>query len=87
MADTKDVLQVKKFLEQFSISAIDGSPGDYDQQMMSLIHGAKVKVWLDVQDKNENAAYWNTILQTNVDGMQTDHPGELIKYLKEKGLH
>jgi glycerophosphoryl diester phosphodiesterase len=87
LADTKNADEVNKFLQEYSISAIDGSPGDYDKSMMSLIQGANVKIWLDVQDKNENAAYWSAILETKIDGMQTDHPGDLIKFLKEKGLH
>ena len=55
--------------------------------MMSVIHKRKVEVWLDVQDKNEVPEYWNPILQTEVDGMQSDHPGDLVRFLKQKGLH
>ena len=54
---------------------------------MSQFQKSNVAVWLDVQNKNENPEYWNSILETKVNGMQSDHPGDLIKYLKEKGLH
>jgi glycerophosphoryl diester phosphodiesterase len=83
----KQVAQLTAFLDKFNVSAIDGSPGDYDEAMMSVIHKRKVEVWLDVQDKNEAPEYWNPILQTGVDGMQSDHPGDLVRFLKEKKLH
>jgi glycerophosphoryl diester phosphodiesterase len=83
----KQVSQLTAFLDKFDVSVIDGSPGDYDEAMMSVIHKRNVEVWLDVQDKNEAPDYWNPILQTGVNGMQSDHPGDLVKFLKKKGLH
>jgi len=83
----KQVNQLISFLDKFQVSAIDGSPGDYDEEMMSVIRKRNVQVWLDVQEKIETPEYWNRILETKVDGMQSDHPGELVRFLKQKGLH
>ncbi|HSB91596.1 MAG TPA: glycerophosphodiester phosphodiesterase family protein [Flavitalea sp.] len=85
--NTKTADDLIAFLDKFQVSAIDGSPGDYDQEMMSVIHKRNVQVWLDVQDKSENPQYWTPIVESKVDGMQSDHPGDLVKFLKQKGLH
>jgi glycerophosphoryl diester phosphodiesterase len=41
-----------------------------------------VAVWLDVQSASEGPQVWDSTLQKGVNGVQTDHPDELIKYLK-----
>lgn len=81
----KDTAQMRKFLQDYQVSVIDGSPGDYDEVMLSVIRSCQVKVWLDVQNKEERPKYWMPILKTGVDGMQSDHPGALVKFLGNIG--
>jgi len=83
--DKKDSTHMRKFLEAYQVSVIDGSPGDYDEAMLAVIRSCHVKVWLDVQNKDERPEYWMPILKTGVDGMQSDHPGELVRFLKSIG--
>jgi glycerophosphoryl diester phosphodiesterase len=40
----------------------------------------------DIQRPGENAALWDKAIQKGLKGLQTDHPGDLVSYLKEKQL-
>jgi len=46
-----------------------------------------VEVWLDVQSPTEGPASWDAALQKGVVGLQTDHPEDLLRYLRLQKLH
>lgn len=71
------------FLDQANIEVLDNI---YDKEMVTTANEAGVSVWLDVESDIENEADWNTVLQKGIQGMQTDHPRELIAYLNKNGL-
>lgn len=71
------------FLDQANIEVLDNV---YDKDMVATANEAGVAVWLDVQSDVENETDWNTALQKGIQGIQTDHPGELIAYLNKSGL-
>ena len=49
------------------------------------MHKKKIAVWLDVQSNDEGPATWEQALKSGADGLQTDHPEKLIKYLEDQG--
>lgn len=77
-----DEKTLQHFLDQFTLSAVDGRPGQYTEAMLSVLHKNGVAIWLDVQSKNEGASYWDAILDTHIEGMQSDHPAQLVEHLK-----
>ena len=82
----KENLSLLHFLEQKMISVMDGSPGDYNDDMLLTAAKNNVAIWLDVQSKDEGPATWGPVLQKGIKGLQTDHPEKLIQYLEQKGL-
>jgi glycerophosphoryl diester phosphodiesterase len=80
---------IAAFLDKYTIAAVDGSIGQYSAATMALFKSRNIAVWLDVQSKEEGPETWEKALKENIQGMQTDHPSALIKYLKEqkKGYH
>jgi glycerophosphoryl diester phosphodiesterase len=40
----------------------------------------------DIQRPGENAALWDKAIQNGLKGLQTDHPGDLVSYLRDKQL-
>ena len=44
----------------------------------------KIAVWLHVQSKDEGTSKWEQALKLEMDGLQTDHPEKLIKYLENQ---
>lgn len=78
--------KLSQFLNTYPVAALDGGLDQYSPEMLHLLKQRKVAVWLDVQTKEEGPLRWEKALTLNVEGMQTDHPGALVSWLKEKGV-
>lgn len=82
IGDVKDKDQLRFFLGQVKIEVLDNV---YDKDMVQAAQENGVAVWLDVQSPTEGQEAWDNALQKGVAGVQTDHPEELVSYLKSKG--
>lgn len=82
--EVKDVASLNTFLDEYPLSVVDGSLGQYTPEMLAALRSRGVAVWLDVQDENEGPASWSKALDSGVPGMQTDHPGALTRYLTQQ---
>ncbi|WP_063828435.1 glycerophosphodiester phosphodiesterase family protein [Runella zeae] len=71
------------FLGQAKLEVLDNIS---DQGMLEVAHRNGIAVWLDVQNPSEGPEMWQSALQKGVDGVQTDHPEDLVKYLNENKL-
>ncbi len=83
--DVKNEDELKAFLDKYPLELLDGDYSDYTAGMVTYANKEGKKVWPDIQSPNE-AANWGKAVGTGFMGLQTDHPKELIDYLKEKGL-
>jgi glycerophosphoryl diester phosphodiesterase len=81
----EDVKDLDLFFDQYPVAAIDGDIGRYTPAMLAICKKRKVAVWLDVQSHDEGPLSWQQALDTPVQGLQTDHPGALIRFLTKKG--
>ena len=73
--------QLRAFTKKVDAEILDGSYTDYTSGM---VHEARLQnraVWVDVQSKNESATAWRAALDLRLQGLQTDHPKELIEFL------
>jgi glycerophosphoryl diester phosphodiesterase len=75
--------EIQDFLRKTPVDVVDNAQ---DTGLINILHHNKIEVWLDVQSMDENPAKWDCALSLGVDGLQTDHPAELIKYLNTKKL-
>lgn len=75
--------QLAYFLSQAGIEVLDNV---YDSSMIATANDNGVAVWMDVESNDETPDTWNAALSKGIQGIQTDHPDALIKYLNEKGL-
>lgn len=80
-----EVKDLNAFFDRYPVSVIDGNIGQYTPDMLAIFKTRNVAVWLDVQAKDEGPVSWQKALDTPVQGLQTDHPGALINYLKQNG--
>jgi glycerophosphoryl diester phosphodiesterase len=60
--------------------------GDCQGEFVTKWHSLGVALVMDVQSSNEGPAYWQPLIDRGLDGFQSDHPAQLIDYLKEKGI-
>jgi glycerophosphoryl diester phosphodiesterase len=81
----RDSSTLAVFLKQYPVSVLDGSYKEYNRSMVNTAHQNKTIVWPDIQHTNESE-FWEEAIELGFDGLQTDHPEALIKFLKNKGI-
>jgi glycerophosphoryl diester phosphodiesterase len=78
----RDLTRFDAFLAEHQPEVLD--QGD-SAEMIAAAHRRGTKVWPDIQQRDENPDYWTRVLSRGMDGVQTDHPVELIAWLKATG--
>jgi len=82
LPENANISQLNNFLDKKHLNVVDNA---YTIDLINLMHKRKIAVWLDVQSEDEGPIKWEQALKLGVDGLQTDHPEKLIKYLKDQG--
>ena len=82
LEDIKNKEQLKFFLGQVAIEVLDNIG---EQDMVQTAQAEGVAVWLDVQSPSEGKDSWDSALHKGVQGVQTDNPEALVKYLNANG--
>lgn len=83
--DVKNEDQLKTFLDRYPLEILDGDYTDYTPGMVAYANKEGKRVWPDIQSPGE-AANWDKAVELGFHGLQTDHPEDLINYLRKKGL-
>lgn len=81
--DVKDTLAMQHFIEQYKPDILDGDFRQYDTQLLLLAQKKHLNVWPDGQSQSEGTEVWDEALRKGLTGLQTDHPQELVNYLKK----
>jgi len=82
----KDPKQLIEFATGKGIEILDGNWRQYSREMVEAANRAGVRIWPDIQTATEDTAYFAKVLALGFSGVQTDHPEELITWLKSKNL-
>lgn len=75
----KTPAQLRDYLSRVQIEVLDNV---YDTAGLAITRQFGVAVWVDVQTREEGPALWKETMEKGVQGMQTDHPEELMRYLR-----
>jgi len=82
LPENANISQLNNFMDEKHLDVVDNA---YAIDLINLVHKRKIAVWLDVQSEDEGPAKWEQALKLGADGLQTDHPEKLIKYLEGQG--
>jgi glycerophosphoryl diester phosphodiesterase len=74
------------FVNRYHPDILDGDFDQYTEEMIKAAGAAGCVVLPDIQRPGENTALWDKAIQKGLKGLQTDHPGDLVSYLREKQL-
>lgn len=74
-------LEMSNYLQKNKQDILDGSWEEYTIETVIAAGEMGVPVWADMQSFKENEAYWEKGIKLGLNGIQTDHPGDLVKYL------
>jgi len=78
----KDSLAMANYLTHTNIDILDGNWNEYTKETVEAAKEMGVPVWADMQSKQEDEKYWLNGLLLGLAGIQTDHPKELVQFIK-----
>jgi glycerophosphoryl diester phosphodiesterase len=59
---------------------------DFNGENIAIVKGAKALIYVDRLGASDNQAAWEDAVRRGADGIQTDHPGDLVEFLKSAPL-
>lgn len=74
------------FLAKYHPDILDGGWDGYTPDMVTMATKSGYLVFPDIQGPNEGPALWNAAVGRGIRALQTDHPGDLVAWLKDKRL-
>jgi glycerophosphoryl diester phosphodiesterase len=75
----------QKLIDDLHVKVLAFDAGDFKAEAIAAAKKAGVLIYVDRLGQADNAAAWQDAIDQGADGIQTDHPEELVKYLREKG--
>lgn len=74
---------IAEYEKDLPAEVLDGNLVEWTKDLVDEAHAAGVKVYVDNLGPNDNPAGFRKAIEMGVDGIQTDYPDQLIKYLKD----
>jgi glycerophosphoryl diester phosphodiesterase len=68
-----------------SVVAFDAS--DFTDDVIQVARRAGVEIYVDRLGAADNVSHWQGAIDRGANGIQTDHPAELVEYLRSRSLH
>jgi glycerophosphoryl diester phosphodiesterase len=87
MPESVSVPVVTRIVEELKPTVIAFSARDWQDDIIRIARDAKADIYVDRLGQADNPAAWQEAIDRGATGIQTDHPGELVRYLESKGLH
>lgn len=78
----KDSLAMVNYLTHANIDILDGNWNEYTSETVRAAKEMGVPVWADMQSNVEDENYWMKGLLLGLAGIQTDHPKELVQFIR-----
>ncbi|CAG5009893.1 hypothetical protein DYBT9275_04591 [Dyadobacter sp. CECT 9275] len=77
--NVKTEAELNQFLDHFKVEVVDNVT---NPEFLKVLRNRKIQVWLDVQSPTEGPQKWQEALDRGAEGIQTDKPGELVRYIR-----
>ncbi len=87
MPESVSVEVVTRIVEKLKPKVIAFSARDWRPEMIRIALDAGADIYVDRLGKDDNPQSWQDAIAQGATGIQTDHPAELVEYLRSKGLH
>jgi glycerophosphoryl diester phosphodiesterase len=76
-----------KFLEELHPKVVAFDARDWKDDIIAVVKAAKADLYVDRLGLADSPTAWEDAVRRGATGIQTDHPAELVKFLREKGWH
>ena len=85
MPESSTVEHSKLLIEQLHPKVIAFGAGDFKPEIIAVVKQAKAEIYVDRMGATDAPEGWQSAIDDGADGIQTDRPGPLVEYLKQKG--
>jgi glycerophosphoryl diester phosphodiesterase len=90
MPESVNVDVVQRLIGELHPKVIAFSASDWKPEIIKLAKDSGAQLYVDRQGSDrtgptDNPQGWQAAIDAGADGIQTDRPGELVQYLREKG--
>jgi glycerophosphoryl diester phosphodiesterase len=85
MPEAGSVENAKHLIERLHPRVIAFDAGDFTPEIIRVVKEANAQVYVDRMGTTDAPAGWQSAIDAGADGIQTDHPAELVQYLRDKG--
>ncbi len=85
MPEAGTVENAKHLIEELHPRVIAFDARDFTPEVIRVVKEANAQIYVDRMGLTDAPAGWQSAIDAGADGIQTDRPAELVKYLREKG--
>ena len=85
MPESVSTAALEKNIPLMKPRVIAFSESDFKDEIVAVAKAAKAEIYLDRLGKQDTPAFWEDAVKRGATGIQTDHPAELIEFLKQRG--
>jgi glycerophosphoryl diester phosphodiesterase len=85
MPESDNVENVKKIIDELHPKVIAFGARDWKPDIIHLAKEGHAEVYVDRMGPTDAPAGWQQAIDEGADGIQTDRPAQLVKFLREKG--
>jgi glycerophosphoryl diester phosphodiesterase len=87
MPEAENAATVEKLSTDLQPTVIAFDAGDFKDDVISLATRAHIGIFVDRLWAQDNLSDWKDAVTRGAAGIQTDHPAEVVAYLRSQGLH
>ena len=84
-ADSKDNLEKAERMLKPTVVAFD--QGDFKPELISRAQAMKADIFVDRLWDQDTESFWQDAIDRGANGIQTNHPAELLEFLRSRKLH
>jgi glycerophosphoryl diester phosphodiesterase len=87
MPEAKNPATLRTLIDSLALKVAAFDASDFNDETIWVARDARVEIYVDRLGAADNPAGWQDAVDRGAAGIQTDHPAELVQYLKSKGYH
>lgn len=85
MPEAQSATRLRAILAELPLKVAAFDNHDFNDETIAVARAAKADIYVDRLGPADTPAGWQNAIDRGATGIQTDHPAELVEYLKAKG--
>jgi glycerophosphoryl diester phosphodiesterase len=87
MPEADNAATLEKLLTSLNLRVVAFDASDFTDAAIQIAKRAGVDIYVDRLGAADNVSKWQDAIDRGAAGIQTDHPAELVEYLRSRKLH